>query len=92
VECRSWLRDVDGWLRQKLRCYRLKQAKRAKGVADFLRSCGVPERTAWATAACSRGWWGKVFTPGAKGAMNQAWFDQFGLVSLMQRHAALNQP
>jgi RNA-directed DNA polymerase len=92
AECRSWLRDVDGWLRQKLRCYRLKQAKRAKGIADFLRSCGVPEHIAWATAACSRGWWGKAHAPGAKHAMDQAWFDQLGLVSLMQRHAALNQP
>ena len=91
AECRSWLRDVDGWLRQKLRCYRLKQAKRAKGIADFLRSCGIPERIAWATAACSRGWWGKVHTPGAKIAMAPAWFDRLGLVSLVQRHAALNQ-
>ena len=92
AECRSWLRDVDGWLRQKLRCYRLKQAKRAKGIADFLQSCGIPERSAWATAACSRGWWGKVFTPGAKHAMDQTWFDRLGLISLMQRHATLNQP
>lgn len=92
AECRSWLRDVDGWLRQKLRCYRLKQAKRAKGIADFLQSCGAPEHIAWATAACSRGWWGKVFTPGAKHAMDQAWFDRLGLVSMMQRHALLNQP
>ena len=51
AECRSWLRDVDGWLRQKLRCYRLKQAKRANAIAGFLRSCGTPEHIAWATAA-----------------------------------------
>jgi len=90
AECRRWLRDVDGWLRQKLRCYRLKQAKRAEGIADFLRSSGVPERSAWATAACSGGWWGKVHAPGAKQAMDQAWFDHLGLVSLMERHASLN--
>lgn len=92
AECRSWLRDVDGWLRQKLRCYRLKQAKRVTGIAEFLRSCGTPERIAWATAACSRGWWAKSHTPGAKHAMDQDWFDRLGLISLMQRHAALNQP
>ena len=92
AECRSWLRDVDGWIRQKLRCYRLKQAKRAKGIADFLRSCGTPEHIAWATAACSRGWWGTSHTPGAKYAMDQAWFDRLGLISLMQRHTTLNQP
>lgn len=92
AECRSWLREIDGWLRQKLRCYRLKQAKRAKGMAAFLLSCGIPEHIAWATAACSRGWWGKAHTPGAKYAMNQAWFDRLGLVSLVQRYASLNQP
>jgi RNA-directed DNA polymerase len=92
AECRSWLRDVDGWLRQKLRCYRIKQAKRAKGIADFLRSCGVTEHIAWATAGCSRGWWGKSHTPGAKAAMDQAWFDRLGLISLVQRHASFNQP
>jgi RNA-directed DNA polymerase len=92
AECRSWLRDVDGWLRQKLRCYRLKQAKRTKIIADLLRSLGTPERSAWATAACSRGWWRTSHTPGAKTAMDQAWFDRLGLVSLMQRHTTLNQP
>lgn len=92
AECRSWLRDMDGWIRQKLRCYRLKQAKRAKGIADFLRSCGTPEHIAWATAACSRGWWGKAHTPGAKHAMDLAWFDRLGLIALVQRHTALNQP
>ena len=92
AECRSWLRDVDGWLRQKLRCYRLKQAKRTKAIADLLRSLGVPEQSAWATAACSRGWWRTSHTPGANTAMDQAWFDRLGLISLMQRHTALNQP
>jgi RNA-directed DNA polymerase len=92
AECRSWLRDVDGWLRQKLRCYRLKQAKRTKAIADLLRTLGVPEQSAWATAACSRGWWRTSHTPGAQAAMDQAWFDRLGLVSLMQRHTALNQP
>jgi RNA-directed DNA polymerase len=91
AECRTWLREVDGWLRQKLRCYRLKQAKRAFGIANFLRS-GIPEHIAWATAACSRGWWGKAHTPGAKAAMDQTWFDTLGLISLVQRHTALNPP
>jgi RNA-directed DNA polymerase len=92
AECRNWLREVDGWLRQKLRCYRLKQAKRAKGIAQFIRSRGVAERSVWATAGCSRGWWGKAHTPGAKAAMDQNWFDAQGLISLVQRHTTLNQP
>jgi len=75
AECRTWLRDVDGWLRQKLRCYRITQAKRASGIAAFLISCGTPQSSAWATAACSRGWWAKSHTPGTHAAMNLAWFE-----------------
>jgi RNA-directed DNA polymerase len=92
AECRGWLRELDGWLRQKLRCYRLKQAKRTKAIADLLLGLGVPERSAWSTAACSRGWWATANTPGAKVGMDQGWFDRLGLVSLMQRHVALSQP
>jgi len=92
AECRGWLRELDGWLRQKLRCYRLKQAKRTKAIAELLLSLGIPERSAWATAACSRGWWATTNTPGAKVGMDQGWFDRLGLISLMQRHVALNQP
>jgi RNA-directed DNA polymerase len=91
AECRSWLRDVDGWLRQKLRCYRLTQAKRASGIAALLRSCGIPEHMVWTTAASSRGWWPRCHTPGALAGMDLAWFDRLGLISLVQRHLSLNQ-
>jgi len=45
--CKSALRDIDDWLRRKLRYVRLKQCKRAKPTADFLMKCGVPARRAW---------------------------------------------
>lgn len=37
------LRHLDGGLRRKLRCVRLKQCKRAKSMTDFLHANGVPE-------------------------------------------------
>ncbi len=43
---RSHLADVDGWLRRRLRCIKLKQLKRAKGIGRFLLSRGLE---AWRT-------------------------------------------
>ena len=39
--CRFDLQCLDEWIRHRLRCYRLKQRKRGKSVAVFLRSLGV---------------------------------------------------
>jgi RNA-directed DNA polymerase len=87
--CKSALREIDEWLRRKLRCVRLKQCKRTKPVADFLMKCGVPARNAWALAASGKGWWRRSGSPPAKAAMTLRWFAELGLVSLQAHHAAL---
>ncbi len=87
--CKSALRDIDDWLRRKLRCVRLKQCKRAKSIADFLVKCGVPARRAWPLAASGKGWWRRSGSPPANEAMTLQWFAQLGLVSLQAHHAAL---
>jgi RNA-directed DNA polymerase len=83
------LQRLDEWLRRKLRCVRLKQQKRAKSVADFLQSLGVPEWSAWILALSGEGWWRKSGTPQANQAMSSAWFRAQGLVSLSERYAEL---
>jgi RNA-directed DNA polymerase len=87
--CKSHLRRLDEWIRRKLRCIRLKQRKRTKSIADFLRSLGVPERSAWLLALSGKGWWRKSGTPQANQAMSIAWFRAQGLVSLSERYAEL---
>ena len=57
AQCRKHLRQLDQWLRRKLRCYRLKQRKRTKSIADFLMEQGVPEWRAWLLAFSGKGWW-----------------------------------
>ena len=88
--CKTHLIEMDGWLRRKLRCVRLKHCKRSKTLADFFRSRGVPEWNSWITALSGKGWWRLAGSPVAHQAMNQAWFDSLGLVNLAQRHARLN--
>ena len=87
--CKGALRDLDEWLRRKLRCVRLKQCKRAKPTVDFLVRCGVPVWRAWLLALSGKGWWRRSGTPQANEAMTLQWFAQAGLVSLQAHHTAL---
>ena len=87
--CKGHLQRLDEWIRRKLRCVRLKQRKRAKPIADFLQSLGVPEWSAWILALSGKGWWRKSGSPQAHQAMTIAWFRVQGLVSLSGRYAEL---
>jgi RNA-directed DNA polymerase len=86
----SELRGLDGWLRRKLRCVRLKQCKQPAGLRRFLRRYGFAPWQARELASSGRGWWCLVNAPQAKLAMRIAWFDAPGLVNLSVRHTALN--
>lgn len=87
--CKSHLRQMDEWIRRKLRCVRLKQRKRVKAIADFLQRLGVPERSAWRLALSGKGWWRKAGSPQACQAMTIAWFRERGLVNLTERYVEL---
>jgi RNA-directed DNA polymerase len=90
AQAQSALQKIDGWLRKKLRCVRLKHCKRTMPIANFLQECGVPEWRAWILALSGKGWWRLAGSPQAAEAMPTAWFDRQGLVSLAQHHRALN--
>jgi RNA-directed DNA polymerase len=87
--CKTHLTELDGWVRRKLRCVRLKQCKRSKPIADFLTRLGVPRWNAWITAQSGKGWWRLASSPTATHAMNNQWFEALGLVNLVHRYATL---
>jgi RNA-directed DNA polymerase len=91
TQAKAILRELDGWIRRKVRCVRLKQRKRAKPIADFLHGLGVPWNRCWTTAACGKGWWRMSHTPAAQQGMNNAWFQSQGLVNLLGRYVQLQQ-
>jgi len=85
---KSWLttfRDLDSWIRRKLRCYRLKQCGRRYTIFKFLRSLGIPERKSWNVVMYSQGWWQMSNKQAVGKAMNLSWFTQYGLQSLFLR-------
>ena len=79
------------WTRRKLRCVRLKQRKRAKPIADFPRSLGVPEWRAWILGLSGKGWWRMAGSPQAAEAMTLVWFKDQDFVCLTERYAALQR-
>lgn len=83
------LRDLDGWIRRKVRCYRLKQRKRGRSIVTFLMSLGVSERNSRKIASSGKGWWRLSATPALHYAMSNAWFGEQGLINLEQRAMSL---
>ncbi len=56
AKMKSRLRRIEGWLNRRIRCFRLKQCKRALGIARFLHKLGVPWNRSWTTAGSTKGW------------------------------------
>ena len=84
----TWLasfRELDGWIRRKLRCYRLKQCGRRYTIFKFLRSLGIPEMKSWHVVMYSQGWWQMSKKKAVGQAMNINWFSLYGLQSLHLR-------
>lgn len=84
----SWLstfKELDGWLRRRLRCYRLKQCGRKHTIFKFLRSFDIPINTCWNVVMYSHGWWNMSQGIAVNNAMNLHWFARMGLHSLQTR-------
>ena len=85
----STMRDLDSWIRRKLRCYRLKQRKRSYPIASWMISLGVAPKHAWSLAKSSKGWWRLSHNPIIHMAIPNSWLKERGLVSLQERHQLL---
>lgn len=84
----KWLsrfEGLDGWLRRKLRCYRLKQCGRRYTIFKLLRSMKIPERQSWNVVMYSQGWWNMSKKTAVGQAMNLDWFARQGLQSIFER-------
>jgi group II intron reverse transcriptase/maturase len=80
------IEQIDGWLRRRLRCFRLKQCKRAIGIVRFLRKEGVEESLAWRLALSGKGWWRLSNSPASSIGMNKLWFARMGYQSLTDHY------
>ncbi len=83
AEVLSPLRDIDKWIRRKLRCYQWKQWGRA-GYRE-LRRRGVSVREAWNTSKSAHGFWRLSRTPALALALPARYFSGMGLPALAAR-------
>ena len=75
-------RGIDGWIKRKLRCYRLKQSGRKYSIYKLLRGLGVPISASWGAVIYSQGWWAMSNKAAVNKAMSNEWFIQQGLRSI----------
>lgn len=81
----STIRDIEGWIRRKLRCYKLKQCGRRYPIYKMLRKLGMAEGTSWNVVMYSQGWWEMSNKEAVRNGMNLKWFALQGLQSLSVR-------
>jgi RNA-directed DNA polymerase len=89
ASAKGHLQRLDEWIRRKVRCFRLKQCKRAWPLFKFLRDHGLKEWQAWELAGSSKGWWRKARMAQAHTAMNIEWLEALGLRSLLKQYLEL---
>jgi group II intron reverse transcriptase/maturase len=87
----SKLEALDGWIRRKLKCFRLKQCKRRIGIVRWLRKLGVEETLSWRTALSGKRWWRLSNSPALGIGMNKMWFARQGYYSLHENHKSLHR-
>lgn len=83
TETKRALEEMDGWLRRKLRCILWRQWKRPYARARNLMKRGLTEERAWRSACNQRGPWWNSGASHMNAAFPKSWFDQMGLVSLL---------
>jgi RNA-directed DNA polymerase len=85
AETPSVLRDLDGWIRRRVRLCIWITWKRVRTRIRMLRSLGVPEDLVWKTANARRGRWYLAGTAGLERALSRQWLTEQGLISLSDR-------
>lgn len=82
-ETSSVLRDLDSWIRRRLRCVQWKQWKVYKRRKAELIRLGVRAELAHTSAWSAKGPWALSHTPGVRIALNNDYFDRLGLPRLV---------
>ena len=75
-------RNLDGWVRHRLRAVQLKHWKHGRTVFRELRARGVSQRLAAETADCTRCWWRSAGSSALNIALPDAYFNGLGLPRL----------
>ena len=76
------MKHLDGWIRRRLRSYRIKQRKRKFSIKTFLTAHGVSQQSSWSLACSRKGWWRKSLSHAAHQALTLKYFERTNLFSM----------
>ena len=83
-ETRGTFKELDEWLRRRLRCMLWRQWKRGWTRFKRLRARGLDEVRAWKSAMNGRGSWWNSGASHMNEAFPKSYFDRLGLISLFR--------
>jgi len=83
TEVKGVLQALDGWIRRKLRCLLWRQWKRPATRNKRLQERGLDETRAWKSASNGHGPWWNAGASHMNAAYSKRFFDELGLVSLL---------
>jgi RNA-directed DNA polymerase len=92
VEVRRVFEELDGWIRRKLRCILWRQWKRSYTRAKNLMKRGLTEARSWQSVQNGRGPWWNAGASHMNEAFKKTFFDQKGLVSLLDTIRRIHKP
>lgn len=82
AEAKAHFRDLDSWIRRRLRAIVWKQWRTFRTRLANLIALGVRQESALGAAWSSKGHWRLAHTPAVRMALNNAYFDKLGLPRL----------
>jgi len=82
TEVQAAFKNLDKWIRRRLRCILWRQARRSLARAGMLMKRGLPEEQAWRSATNGRGPWWNAGAAHMNRAFPKRFFDHLGLFSL----------
>jgi group II intron reverse transcriptase/maturase len=91
VETPSVFRNLEGWLRRRLRLCLWQQWKRVRTRIRELRALGLKEHQVFEIANTRKGGWRTSHTPHLHKALGNAYWQSHGLKSLTQRYNDVRQ-
>lgn len=82
IEGPNHLKELDSWIRRRLRAIKLEQLKNRYTIATYLRNHGATPQESWKIAFSGKGNWRLSMTIGTHKGMRNSWLESLGLKSL----------
>ncbi|TWH57792.1 RNA-directed DNA polymerase [Desulfitobacterium sp. LBE] len=88
ADAKSQLKEIDEWMRSRVRMVAWKQWKRIRSRYDYLKKAGISKEKAWMWANTRKGYWRTAHSPILRTALPNKRFEQAGYLSFTGCYSA----